>query len=350
MVVDRAVRAVESQAGANTKSDMEFIQELLLKSSIDADIELIKHKLLYACDVTINFHPDRFSNNGKLILENLLADGKYHNQYKTGTSNGGRTAYEGGDRDLWEKRLFCNIYHDGASELISRPKYGALNIHNYLDGASARFGSCFFTLKPHVLERCTFAFGDSSTDPDVMGTSKEFYGIIKAILESVAKKGKLLNKADFTIKDAIEYILSMQKDCVSTIGRNLDDCIETHIHGNLSLSEDVESFYIDEYFIASDIEDLAKTLCERYEIKLRYIPKRQFLVDKIDEKWKGPLARPIAERIDEKFGKNGALNAALIGLASRDSVINPQDWLDLGVEYDLYQNFKYLWHYVAHFG
>jgi len=183
-----------------------------------------------------------------------------------------------------------------------------------------------------------------------MGTSKEFYGIIRAVLESVAKKNKFLNKADFTIKDAIEYILSMQKDCITTIGRNLDDCIETHIHGNLSLSEDVESFYIDEYFIASDIEDLTKTLCERYEIKLCYIPKRQFPIDKIDEKWKGPLARSIAERIDEKFGKNGVLNAALIGLASRDSVINPQDWLDLGVEYDLYQNFKYLWHYVAHFG
>jgi hypothetical protein len=284
----------------------------------------------------------------------MLIDGEYHNQYITGTSNGGLNPYMGGNRDLWEKRLFQGAYHYEDSKMIDRPKYGALNIHNYIDGAAARFGSCFFTVKPHVVERCTFAFGDSSTNPDVMGTSRQFYGIVNALLKRVGDAGKLLDKENFNIKQAIDYILSMQKDRMKDMGRNLDICIETHIHGKLSFLNDIESFYIDESFVSTDIEKIAKDISERYDIKLRYIPKRQFNISMIDDdewKWKGvPLTRTLADRINEKFGGNGLLNAVLIGLASQDSVIHPQDWLDIGSEYDLFQNFKKIWHYCAFWG
>ena len=344
----KAIRIIESLATEREQRDKKSILQILPNGF--SDIDLLKCKLLYECDVTVNFHPDRFSNNGKLVIENLFTDGEYHNQYKTGTSNGGLTAYTGGDRDLWEKRLFNGVYHDGEFEMIYRPKYGALNIYNYVDGASARFGSCFFTIKPHIIERCTFAFGDSSTSPDVVGTATQFYGIINALLLDVNEKNKLLNKENFTVKQAVDYILSMQKDCIQTIGRNLDDCIETHIHGRLSLLEDVDSLYIDEHFISTYVEKTAKSLAHRYDIKLCYIPKRQFQVNMIDDEWRGSLARPLAERINEKFNGNGLLNATLIGLASQDSVLHPENWLDIGTEYDIFQNFKYLWHYIAHFG
>jgi len=347
---NKAVQIIESQAAENAQRDKEEIRKILSAASVNADIDLLAEKLLYDCDVTINFHPDRFSNNGKLIIENLLADGEYHNQHKTGTSNGGL----GGNRDSWEKRLFQGAYHDGSSEMADRPKYGALNIHNYIDGAAARFGSCFFTVKPRVVERCTFAFGDSSSDPDVMGTSTQFNGIVKALLQRVSDTGKLLDKENFTVRQAIDYIFSMQKDCMKDMGRNLDICIETHIHGKLSLLDDIESLYIDEYFIPTDIYNTIKAISERYDIKLHYIPKRQFHISKIDDeewKWKGvPLTRTLADRINEKYNANGFLNAVIIGLASRDSVIHPDDWLDIGSEYDLFQNFKKLWHYCAFWG
>ena len=296
-----AVHIIESQAAENEQSDKKEIRQILTAASVNADIDLLTKKLLYDCDVTINFHPDRFSNNGKLIIENLLTDGEYHNQYKTGTSNGGL----GGNRDSWENRLFKGAYHDGNTKMADRPKYGALNIHNYIDGAAARFGSCYFTVKSPVVERCTFAFGDSSTDPDVMGTSKHFYGILNALLQRVADTGKLLEKENYTVKQAVEYIFSMQKNRMNGIGKNLDICIETHIHGKLSLLDDIESLYIDEFYLSTDIGKIITAISERYDIKLYYIPKRQFHISKIDDEdwhWKGvPLTRTLADRINEKF-------------------------------------------------
>jgi len=347
----KVIQLIEAQAAENEDNDKKEMRQLLTAASVNADVDLLVKKLLYDCDVTINFHPDRFSNNGKLIIENLLADGEYHNQYKTGTSNGGL----GGNRDSWEKRLFHGAYHGGDMNMIDRPKYGALNIHNYLDGATARFGSCFFTVKPHVIERCTFAFGDSSTDPDVTGTSRQFCGIAKALLQRVCDTGKLVEKENFTVKQAVDYILSMQKDCINGMGRVLDNvCLETHIHGKLSLFDDIESLYVDEFYIDTDICKIIKTLCERYKIKLCYIPKRQFHISKIDDEdwyWKGvPLTRTLANRINKKFDCNELLNAVNIGLASQDSVIHPEDWRDISSEYDLFQNFKKIWHYCAFWG
>jgi Protein of unknown function (DUF3626) len=47
--------------------------------------------------VTLNFHPDRLVG-GLLVLEAIGRDGVYRSQFETGTSNGGLTAYPGGDR------------------------------------------------------------------------------------------------------------------------------------------------------------------------------------------------------------------------------------------------------------
>jgi len=136
----KALETVDLQALKSEQADKEIIKNTLAEASINIDPDLLVNKLLYACDVTVNFHPDRFSNNGKLIIDNLLADGEYHNQYKTGTSNGGLNPYIGGNRDSWEERLFQGAYHNGHSDLISRPKYGALNIHKGLDKIREDFG------------------------------------------------------------------------------------------------------------------------------------------------------------------------------------------------------------------
>ena len=343
-----AIKTIDEQAQKTELADIDAIKSLLEKAGIDADLEYLKHQLLYACDVTINFHPDRFSNNRNLIIDNLLIEGMYHNQYKTGTSNGGRTAHLGGDRDLWEERLFSGAYHRNDIELVARPKYGALNIHNYIDGASARFGSCFFTLKPHVLDRCTFAFGDSSTNPQILGTVQHFWGIVKALLQQTSETGRFLNTDGLGISQTVEYILSMKKDDLKNMGYNLDQCVETHVHGVISLQDDIASLYLDRSYVGTNIEPSALLLTKRYDLKLCFIPDRRYPIDEIDDEWKGPLAKPLAERIAAKFGDGERIiNASLIGLGSQDSVLHPHDWLDIGTEFELFQNFKYLWHYAS---
>ena len=105
----KAVDIIDLQALKNEQDDKETINRILAEASVNEEIETLKNKLLYDCDVTINFHPDRISNNGKLVIKNLLIDGEYHNQHKTGISNGGL----GGSRNSWEQRLFHGAYHKG---------------------------------------------------------------------------------------------------------------------------------------------------------------------------------------------------------------------------------------------
>jgi len=74
--------------------------------------------------VTLHFHPDRLAG-GVPILRRMAGDGVYRSQFETGTSNGGLTAYRGGDRWRWESRMFGGAYDEGPA--AARPKYGALN-------------------------------------------------------------------------------------------------------------------------------------------------------------------------------------------------------------------------------
>ena len=121
--------------------------------------------------VTLNFHPDRVTG-GRSVLQHLAADGVYRGQFETGTSSGGLTAYPGGDRWLWEQRIFGGAYDDApASE---RPKYGALNHRQRRIGGAPRFGSAHLRLREHMLDRTTFCFPDSVLQPTDFGTADRF--------------------------------------------------------------------------------------------------------------------------------------------------------------------------------
>ncbi|MHB1483360.1 MAG: DUF3626 domain-containing protein [Saccharofermentanales bacterium] len=346
-----AIRVISAQAKTNETQDIKIIRQIFNDNTItDKNINEIINNIFYNCDITINFHPDRFSNNGKLIIDNLIEDCKYHNQFVTGTSNGGRTAYPGGDRDIWEKGLFQGVYHKDDVNVFKRPKYGALNLLNYLDGASPRFGSCFFTLKKHVADRCTYAFGDSSTNPEFLGTRNAFISVFKAILLDVQKTNKLLNHDNFDIIKTISYFNSM-KNKLYILGRNLDDCIETHIHGEIDLYNDIDSFFVDESYKDGDINNQIYFLAKKFHINLQWIPLRKVSYEDITDDFRGPMTKIIAERVINVFSDNSKyITADLIGQASRFTTQNPEAWSDLGTDYDLFQNIKKLWHTVAYFG
>ncbi|GAA2218868.1 hypothetical protein GCM10010429_51420 [Micromonospora olivasterospora] len=60
--------------------------------------------------LTLNFHPDRLLADGRTVAAALAGDGVYRSQFETGISNGGLSAYPGGDRDRWEEALFGGAY------------------------------------------------------------------------------------------------------------------------------------------------------------------------------------------------------------------------------------------------
>jgi len=78
--------------------------------------------------VTLNFHPDRLVS-GVAMLEALARDGVYRSQFETGTSNGGLTAYEGGDRWSWESRIFGAAYdQDPLDDYIEARVHGLVRL------------------------------------------------------------------------------------------------------------------------------------------------------------------------------------------------------------------------------
>ena len=341
----KAINHIYTQAKIHESEKLSLIKQICGRSHFDAN--LLVDKLL-SSPITINFHPDRFSNNGRIIIENLTNDGVYYNQFKTETTSGGQTAYIGGDRFLWEQSLFSNIYPE---KTLERPKYGALNIFEYLDGASSRFGSCFFTLKPSILPQCTFAYGDSSTNPDTLCTMDSFYGILASLLLDVKQSGRLLNKENYSVRKTIDRLMSIGSYKKQILGKNLDYCIETHIHGDIILNEDIESLHIDESFRGTEFYKYAEILVEKFNIGLKWIPKRQIVIDDIDNEFRGPMIKPLAGKIDNLFGNSSSIiNALLIGEASRSSTLNPSEWVDIGDKYHVFQYLKQLWHTTAYYG
>ncbi len=339
-----AINAVRESAKANSVACFDFVEQACAAFSVDGRA-LCEHVL--RSPITLNFHPDRLSGNGKTVLENLLEQGQYQGQFRTGTTNGGKTAFLGGDRFRWEQRLFSGAY---PQEALERPKYGALNVFRYADGACARFGSCFFTLKQEAVRRCTFAYGDSSTHPTTLCTDDTFIGILAAMLRDVRQNGKLLTQRLCSAQEALAILLN-PNFALKNMGRNLEDCIEAHIHGEVSLLRDVDGFYVDESFGETAVAKQAEQLCQRYEIALHWVPKRQMEVRHIGPLFRGPKIPLLAQRVDRLLGGGqGIINAALVGDASRNSLQSPSEWQDLGDEAALFQSFKQLWHTLAYFG
>jgi hypothetical protein len=92
-----AIDRVRNNAKDKAVEDRIYLEQICEQFDVSVD-ELIEHFLQN--QVTINFQLDRLASNGLTVLENLLAQGQYYSQFRTGTTNGGKTAFVGGERYL----------------------------------------------------------------------------------------------------------------------------------------------------------------------------------------------------------------------------------------------------------
>ncbi|MCL1127527.1 DUF3626 domain-containing protein [Shewanella surugensis] len=177
-------------------------------------------------EVTINFHPDRLTDQGEPLLVVMEKEGRLKSQFETKTSNGSLSAYVGGKRWQWEHEAFNGVYDQ--CEPQERPKYGALNYQHNETGASPRFGSAYFRLKSNVLTRTTFCFPDSFFCPE-----------------------------HFSTYDYVDHLINLSSKSEKDV---LDNYIEAHIHGEISLVHDVEALVLDPVYLGTDIEKQARML------------------------------------------------------------------------------------------
>ncbi|MFD7922050.1 DUF3626 domain-containing protein [Streptomyces sp. NPDC059740] len=174
--------------------------------------------------VTLNFHPDRLLH-GRPILEAMAEDGVYRSQFVTGTSNGGLTAYPGGDRWCWESRMFGGAYDEAPAH--ERPVYGALNFRRKPAGGAPRFGSAHFRLAAETLARTTFCYPDSVLQPSRFGVE--------------ARSG------------LVELALADRQD-------DLDDYIEAQVHGQVRPTCHAEALVLDPCYRGTAVEAAASGL------------------------------------------------------------------------------------------
>lgn len=245
--------------------------------------------------ITLNFHPD-WMTTGSPVLGKMVEDGVYLSQFVTGTSNGGLSAYPGGDRWRWEQRMFGGAYD--AVPAHCRPVYGGLNFRHKPTGAAPRFGSAHLRLTASTLGRATFCYPDSHLEPTMFG---------------VAERMSLVDLARADCRD------------------DLDDYVEAQVHGAVRLDRDVEALVLDSCYRGTDVENLAR----RLPCPLEWHPGFRLSIAELRRHpdYRGP--RYVELGVALAIG--GYLNPRLIGDAVRTGRYRRQD-------------LKRVWHHLARFG
>ncbi|MEU9360390.1 DUF3626 domain-containing protein [Streptomyces sp. NPDC048301] len=248
-----------------------------------------------ALRVTLNFHPDRLLR-GRPILEAMAEEGFYRSQFVTGTSNGGLTAFPGGDRWRWESRMFDGAYDTAPAH--ERPIYGALNFRRKPVGAAPRFGSAHFRLTAETSARTTFCYPDSCMEPADFG---------------VAGRLRL-----------IELALADRQD-------DLDDYVEAQVHGPVRPRRDAEALVLDPCYRGTAVESAAL----RLGCPVEWHPGFRLDVEELrhHHAYRGQEYVDLAGRI----AVDRVLDPRIVGAAARTGVRDPQA-------------VKKVWHYLARFG
>lgn len=347
-----AVEHARDRARHRREADVRRIEALT-----DVPATLLARRFLHHAAVTVNFHPDRLLRDGRSVTQGLLADGVYRSQFETGISNGGLTAFEGGDRDRWEHRLFGRAYAGTSAK--ERPKYGGLNLMNYPDGACPRFGSCHFILDPHALGRATFSFGDSVDRPTDVGVIDEPHGVLAACLEA-AHEGHVLG-CEMGVGAFVAHLVNDRSDIPTwdrAVGRALDHYIEAQIHGPIPLATDVIGLVVDPSFRNTEVGDQLEALAAAIGAPITHHRGFQLAAEGFPDALRGPGAPALAHRIAEAIG--GPLTAHAIGQAAQSIVLEPERWIGHGTPAartsgartpaEGLQQVKHLWHILVSLG
>jgi hypothetical protein len=362
-----AIEAVRARALRDRHVHRQRMRRALTADGVRVDPEWVCAAVLERARVTLNFHPDRLIADGRSVAEALRDEGVYRGQFETGISNGGLTAYPGGDRDEWERRLFQGAYHSAVSTpeaAAARPRYGGLNVAGFINGPAPAFGSCALVLERHETARTTFLFGDSSERYDDMGTADALEPVLAALIERVAATGQMLGLSGVTVRGMVERLRDPAP--AQAFSRVLDDYIETHTHGPINLASDAHAFLLDPCYRDTPTGAALKEAADRYRLKLHWHAGSQLALETFPTttaihsggemtRWQqfllsGRAAR-LAARVVSEYAADGThLTASTIGGAARSFVREPEKWADWGAPDPSLTVLKDLWRILAAHG
>lgn len=296
--------------------------------------------------VHVHIHPERITRDGRTVVEGLLAHGRLRNQFETGISSGSTTAYPGGERDAWERRMFGSAYHAIGVADADRPKYGALEALSHPDGASPRFGSCFFVLREEVAQRCSLTFGGSQEDGalDRAGTLAVFEPVLAALVDGLVRGNGAFGNDRLSLAGLVARLLTDAEVPESKVGRPLgkalDSFIEAQVHGPIDLRTDVRGLVADPAFRGGAIGNALCELSARFGWPLTWHPGLVLRVRDVPPHFRGYALTDLAERV----AQDGLLDAAAIGEAANAADRDPEGWSHGDSLDEMRTRFRRLWH------
>ncbi|TKH45064.1 DUF3626 domain-containing protein [Paenibacillus terrae] len=328
------------------------IREILQMSSIELKtFEDAITKLKSHARIALHFHPDRLDPTMKSVAEALLEQGIYKSQFETFLSNGSVSAFPGGERDVWENKMFGGAYQINGSTNSERPKYGALNVMLHPDGPAPRFGSCYFLLSTEVSHRCTYTYLDSHQDSKEKGTYEEFDLILAALMRDAFYSDFAIGERNLTVRKLIDHMLvnlekPFQNPSNKEPNRNLNHYIEAQVHGDIFLKEDVTMLVADPSFKGTHTGRILEQICLKYSVDLYWHMGFTLLVDEVPMNFRGPSMPSLAKRI----AQSDFIDVNMIGSAAMDLKRNPSNWSDRGTYREVLQELKLLWHVLVRYG
>lgn len=359
-----ALRHVEAIARNREAAALSSIAGICERAGLAADahheaMDLVRQH----ARVVAHFHPDRFGRKPTNVVDCLLVEGVYRNQFETGLSSGSPTAFPGGERDDWERALFGGAYHAEGVASSERPKYGSLELVRFPDGPAPRFGSCYFVLRgvgPRT--SVTFMGSEHPHAGNRVGSLREPHAVMAALLAEIEDGGiatpdwppfraPTLGVPNLTVSrfyDLLRLLRERRPNAsLGEPGRVLDSGVEAQIHGPILLDRDVEMLVADPAFAHTRIGQSLVELADRYGFDLQWHCGFRVAVRDVPDDFRGPVMPKIAERI---AGRDGHLDAAVIGTAAASLRHDSEQWSEWGGHFDVLRLFRQLWHVLVQFG
>jgi hypothetical protein len=346
-----AIRTVRNRAIGLRSAARREIDTVLTRQALDAGlVDTVFAAIQTGARIGLHFHPERLSRAGVSVADGLLSTGVYTNQFVAGLSSGSPSAFPGGERDLWEHRLFGGAYHTADVISSGRPKYGALDVMHYPDGPAPRFGSCFFLLRPDVAKRSTFTFGGSHEDGalDRTGTLDVMEPVFAPLLSQLERGGGAFAIPDLSVEACLtrmaqNFSRPFSDSAFRSLGRALDSFIEVQIHGDLRIGIDVELLVVDSTFRDHPVGEVLTAISNTYRISIKWHPGYRMAVREVPDSFRDFPVRPLADRI----AIDGMLDAAIIGTAANSVRLDPKMWKGWASDEELLAQFRRLWHVLV---